>query len=235
MKTIRKMTLMFLLSLLFSCLSEKTFSQSKNSYIIGYGGAAFFEFKNQHHFFNQYVRQIKNSNFSFSVRSEFGLYETTYNRPFSDIKNMVVMPEADFYFDGIVDYDDTDIGLKQLVSYDGHEIETSIRGLLGYQFSPIKRLEIATFMGAGLIYFKDQGLFSGQILEVKDQNYPNEQVVLLFNAYKRGLYFVSTGVIQINFHITDKLFIGTDWRIDYSLIEFGGISIYDDFLIGFKF
>jgi hypothetical protein len=59
--------------------------------------------------------------------------------------------------------------------------------------------------------------------------------VLLFNAYKRGLYFVSTGVIQINFHITDKLFIGTDWRIDYSLIAFGGVSIYDDFLIGFKF
>ena len=90
-------------------------------------------------------------------------------------------------------------------------------------------------MGAGLIYYKDQGLFSGHILEVKDQNYPNEQVVLLFNAYKRGLYFVSTGVIQINFSITDKLFIGTDWRIDFYLDAGGGVSLYDDFLIGFKF
>jgi hypothetical protein len=78
---------------------------------------------------------------------------------FQILKCMVVMPEADFFFDGTVDYDDTDIGLKQLVSYDGHEIETSIRGLLGYQFSPIKRLEIATFMGAGLIYYQRSGAF----------------------------------------------------------------------------
>jgi hypothetical protein len=136
-----------------------TFSQSKNSYIIGYGGAAFFEFKNQHHFFNQYVRQIKNSNFSFSVRSEFGLYETTYNRPFSDIKNMVVMPEADFYFDGIVDYDDTDIGLKQLVSYDGHEIETSIRGFTRLPVFPHKKVRNSHFYGGWFNLFQRSGAF----------------------------------------------------------------------------
>ena len=121
-----------MISLIFICVTINTYSQLRNSYIIGYGGAAFFKFRNQHHFFNQYVHQIKNSNFSFSVRSEFSLYETTYNRPYADIKNAVVMPESDFFFEGTVDYDDNDIGLKQLVSYDGHEIETSIRGLLGY-------------------------------------------------------------------------------------------------------